>query len=319
VYVDAAGGVFVEALLEEREEAVLVEAFEEKSFHRTASIALECAHVTPLPHSTRMLAPAGPASPALSESIAEARRAWPGLEVDSEGFASHLASKVGDGDGARVRVTDLFLAYACSVREPRAIAQFEATYFDEVEVARRRFDSLPIADDVAQRVRQKLFLNAPPALAGYAGTGDLRAWVRAAVLHMLINIATREARERPTENDFFDAVVDTSADAEAAYLKRACHAEFEESFSLAMSRLEPREKTLLRYAFVDGLSVDQIGAVFQVHRATAARWVAKARERLVSEARADLMTRLQVDEQEASSILRAAMSRMGTTLLRRFG
>jgi RNA polymerase sigma-70 factor (ECF subfamily) len=258
--------------------------------------------------------------PGLAEGLAEARRAWPDVEVADAGFLAHLASKAQGGEVARLRVADLFLAYACAGLDRAAMAHFEATYFDEVDAALRRFDALPITrDDVLQRVRQKLFLDDPPALRGYAGQGDLRAWVRAAVLHMLINIATRETRERPTEVGFFDAVVDTSADAEAMYLKQACHAEFEEAFAAAMSRLEPREKALLRYAFADGLNVDQIGAVFQVHRATAARWVAKARDRLVGETRADLMARLHVDEGEAASILRAALSRMGTTLLRRFG
>jgi len=255
----------------------------------------------------------------LAEGVAEAQTTWPAIRVDEGAFAAHLASKMGDG-AEGLRVSDLFLAYACSQRDPAAIAVFEANYFGEVEAARRRFDALPVTgDDVIQRVRQKLFLDDPPALAGYAGRGDLRGWLRAAVLHMLINIATREARERPTEGGFFDAVVDVGADAEAAYLKQACRAEFEEAFSAALSRLDARDKMLLRYAFADGLNVDQIGAVFRVHRATAARWVQKARDRLVGETRADLMTRLRVDEDEAGSILRAALSRMGTTLLRRLG
>jgi RNA polymerase sigma-70 factor (ECF subfamily) len=136
---------------------------------------------------------------------------------------------------------------------------------------------------------------------------------------MLINIATRETRERPREVAFFDAIVDTSADAEAAYLKEACRAEFEEAFTAALARLAPRDRILLRYAFADGQSVDQIGTIFQVHRATAARWVAKARDQLVDETRAELMRALQIGEGDAASIVRAALSRMGTTLMRRLG
>jgi RNA polymerase sigma-70 factor (ECF subfamily) len=136
------------------------------------------------------------------------------------------------------------------------------------------------------------------------------------VLHMLSNIATRESRERPTENDFFEDVVDATGDAEAAYLKQACRREFQEAFAAAMTRLDAREKTLLRYAFSDRRTVDEIGVVFGVHRATAARWIAKARERLVSETRAELMASLHIDENDAASIVRAALSHLGTTLLR---
>ncbi len=261
---------------------------------------------------------AGASEASLARTIDEARRAWPALVMD-EGFAAHVRAKMESGEGP-LRGGDLFLAYACARRDPAAIAAFEGAYLGELEAARRRFDELPVtADDVLQRVRQKLFLDAPPALLGYAGQGDLRSWVRAAVLHMLINIATRESRERPTDDALFDAVLDASPDAEAAYLKRACHEEFERAFDAAMARLDARERTLLKYAYADGQNVDQIGAIFRVHRATAARWVAQARDRLVAEARADLMARLRVDEGEAASIVRAALSRMGTTLLRRLG
>jgi hypothetical protein len=47
--------------------------------------------------------------------------------------------------------------------------------------------------------------------------------------------------------------------------------------------------------------------------------VAKARERLVDETRAELMRALQIEEADAASIVRAALSRMGATLLRRLG
>jgi hypothetical protein len=48
-------------------------------------------------------------------------------------------------------------------------------------------------------------------------------------------------------------------------------------------------------------------------------WVASARERLVDATRAGLMARLKVGDDEAASIVRAALSRMETPLLRRFG
>jgi RNA polymerase sigma-70 factor (ECF subfamily) len=236
---------------------------------------------------------------------------------------AHLATRLDPGEDfaiavSRLRLPELFLAWACGRRDPAAMAHFEAAFFAEVGAAFRRFDALPLTlDDVRQRVRTLLFLSEPPALAGYSGTGALRGWVRAAVLHFLINVSTREARERPTEAAFFESVVDASPDAEAAYLKEACRAEFEQAFAAAMESLEPRDRALLRYAFADGSSVDQIGAVYGVHRATAARWVAAARDALVERTRAELMARLRVSETEAGSIVRVALSRMGMSLLRR--
>jgi RNA polymerase sigma-70 factor (ECF subfamily) len=259
----------------------------------------------------------------LRARVAEARQQWPQLSVSDDVLVGHLRGLLGDGGVAELeslRVPEVVLACACARHDPAAIAHFERTYFVEVESAARRFDSLPITlDDVKQRVREKLYLHDPPALSTYAGRGDLGGWLRAATLHLLINVATRETRERPTEGFFFEAVVDSTTNAEAAYLKEACRDEFEQAFTGALGKLDARERVLLRYAFADGLSVDQIGAVFGVHRATAARWVAKARDRLVAETRAELMKALQVGEGEAASIVRAALSRMGTTLLRRLG
>jgi RNA polymerase sigma-70 factor (ECF subfamily) len=260
---------------------------------------------------------------AVRDRLADARMAWPGLSISDDAFLDHLAAVLRSDAGGTldaVRVPDLLLACACAARDPVAIDHFERTYFAEVDAAVRRFDSLPLTlDDVRQRVREKLYLHDPPALAAYAGRGDLGAWLRAAVLHLLINVATRETRERPTEVAFFDAVVDTSADIEAAYLKEACRDEFEQAFTAALARLDARERVLLRYAFADGQSVDEIGVIFRVHRATAARWVAKARDRLVEETRAEIMRALRIGEGEAASIVRAALSRMGTTLMRRLG
>lgn len=267
-----------------------------------------------------------PAAIRLRAGLQKARADWPGVDLRDDVFIAHLASKLEVEAGGitvqaldRVRVPELFLACACALRDPTAIARFEDRYFGEITAAWERFKTLPLTlDDVRQRLREKLFLHEPPALAGYAGQGDLGGWLRAVALHLLLNVSTRESRERPVDQEFFDAVMKAAPSSESAYLKQVCKAEFLESFGAAMERLTSREKVLLRYAFADRLSVDEIGAVFRVHRATAARWVAKARQRLVRETRAALMTRLELSERDAASLIRAALSSVGTTLLRRF-
>lgn len=269
---------------------------------------------------------AEPAPSRLRARVSQARAAWRGVKLPDDVFIAHLASKLEVEPSAvtvealdRLRVPELFLACACARQDQVAIAHFENCYFSEIDAAWARFQALPLTlDDVRQRLREKLFLHDPPAVAGYAGQGDLGGWLRAVALHLLVNISTRESRERPTDHEFFEAVMEAASSSESAYLKQACRAEFLESFDAAMGRLPNRDKVLLRYAFADRLTVDQIGAVFRVHRATAARWVAKARIRLVRETRSSLMTRLELSEREAASLVRAALSNVGTTLLRRF-
>jgi RNA polymerase sigma-70 factor (ECF subfamily) len=255
-----------------------------------------------------------------SDLFEQARAAWPGVALTDDDFEAHVATRVGAraNSASAVRMPELFLACACAKGDPTAIAHFESTYFADIEILYRRFDRLPAAlDDVRQRLRGLLFLADPPAVAGYSGAGELRSWLRTTALHLLVNISNREGRERPTDVAFFDAIVDSSPDLETSYLKEACRAEFDEALCASLKSLEPRDRALLRYAFADGATVDQIGAVYRVHRATAARWVAAARDLLVERTRAELMDRLKVSETEAGSIVRAALSRMGGSLLRR--
>jgi RNA polymerase sigma-70 factor, ECF subfamily len=274
----------------------------------------------------------------LRTRLSEARAAWSSTVVSDEAFLDHALEKVQnrkEGQDAAafaqsLRIADLYLAFACGRGDQVAMARFEQLYFSEIDAACRRFDSLPISPaEARQRMREKLFLASPadpdkmsgrpPGLLGYAGHGDLRGWLRAATLHALLNVTTRETREQPTDDRFFEAVIDAGSNAETAYLKGACKSEFESAFRVAIEKLSDRQRSLLRYAFTDGLNVDQIGAIFRVHRATAARWVADARSTLLDETRAELMNRLRISVVDAESIMRAAMSQISGSLLARFG
>lgn len=133
----------------------------------------------------------------------------------------------------------------------------------------------------------------------------------------LLNIAERETREQPTDDRLFDVMLGSDANAEAAYVKLTCRAELEAALATAMSRVDDRARCLLRHAFVDGRNIDEIGAIYGVHRATAARWIAAARAELVDATRADLMRRLGISATDAGSIIAAALSGVGSMLLAR--
>ena len=250
--------------------------------------------------------------------LAAARAQWPAVAVADHVIASHVEQKWTATHFAKLRLPELFLACACAHRDPAAIALFEGAYFSEIDTVVSRFPSLPLTnDDIRQKLRESLYLRDPPALAGFDGRGSLRHWFRAAVLHAVLNVASRENRENPTEAEFFDKVVNPGGTAETAYLKIACGIEFREAFLRALEHLTSRERVLLQYAYSDGMNVDRIGAIFRVHRATTARWISAARDHLVERTHAELATRLALAPDEVSSIVRAALSGIGTTLLRR--
>jgi len=136
---------------------------------------------------------------------------------------------------------------------------------------------------------------------------------------MLINIATREEREVPSEEAFFDALCADEPGPDVALVREACRQQFKAAVLNSMGHLSNRERSLLRYAFADGLSVDEIGAIYRVHRATAARWIQDARSRLVEATLAELASRLHLPEAEIASVVRGALSGIDMSILRYFG
>jgi RNA polymerase sigma-70 factor (ECF subfamily) len=90
--------------------------------------------------------------------------------------------------------------------------------------------------------------------------------------------------------------------------------EFQQAFSAALCGLSARDQTWLRQHVIDGLSIDQLGALYHVHRATAARHLQRIRVAVLAATRERLGSRLQVRPSELDSILRLIRSRLHVTL-----
>jgi len=99
-----------------------------------------------------------------------------------------------------------------------------------------------------------------------------------------------------------------------AALKSRYRDEFRDAFAETAAVLTDRERTLLRYRFLDGLSIDEIGVLYRVHRATVARWLAATRETLFEGTRTRLMSRLAVSDSEVDSVLRLIDSQLDASL-----
>ena len=84
----------------------------------------------------------------------------------------------------------------------------------------------------------------------------------------------------------------------------------------AIALLAPRDRLLLKYHYIDSLSIDRIGAIYDIHRATAARWVAAAREALAVQAQGLLSARLGVTASQLRSIARMVESQLDLSIQR---
>src|SRR6185503_4217647 len=106
------------------------------------------------------------------------------------------------------------------------------------------------------------------------------------------------------------ALPDAPGDAELSQIKRLYRKDFEAAFASAVRALSPRDRTLLRQWFADGVDLDGLSVIHKVHRATAARWLSAARKSLGTQMRKMLVERLQLRPGELDSLMRLLNSQL---------
>jgi RNA polymerase sigma-70 factor, ECF subfamily len=172
--------------------------------------------------------------------------------------------------------------------------------------------------DVTAHLSRVLFVDEPErpaALRAYSARGALDAYLRVIARRELMRVVNLGRREVEIDVDLLDGIMPAS-DPEISILRARYRGDVDKAMRTAVSSLEERDRALLRYAFVDGLNVDEIGSLYDVHRATAARWVAAARERLGTRIRDELAAQLKIDVAEVDSIVRLVQSRIDVSLER---
>ncbi|MDQ3338719.1 MAG: hypothetical protein M4D80_26435 [Myxococcota bacterium] len=260
----------------------------------------------------------------LDETVAAARKAWPQINVDPVAWIRALAALSSNPfEPARplgsIIPEDHYLAFACAGGDAAAIAACNAILVREAGFAAdgtRMHAS--VRDEATQVVREVMFVargDRPPAIADYAGRGALRSWLRVSVSRELVRIAKAQNRAVPLEEHL---VADTGFGDDPALeeLKAKYRAQLADAFRTALTKLPARDRTLLRYQLVDGLTIDEIGSIYKVHRATAARWIAQIRDDLVERTRAMMAEALGVDTAEAASIVRLVQSQLDVSVIR---
>lgn len=265
--------------------------------------------------------------------VAEGRAAWPQLAVEAravvELIGRHATAELAEAALEGLRPADMYLACACAAQLPGALAAFDRDYMREVEVALSRMRiGAPRIADIKQLVRQRLFVgggtvgrpSSPGKIAEYGGRGDLRRWVRSVAVRTCLNDLRKGKRELLVNDDQLIAQHAIAADdPEVEYMKRTYASEFRAAFGDALGQLGAREQTLLRYHHVDGLNIDEIGAIYRIHRVTAFRWLEKAKELLVRSTLETLRARLKLPASELDSVLRMIRSQVHLSLVRQLG
>ena len=261
---------------------------------------------------------------ALEAACDAAQEAWPELAIDRAGYRAFLVERIpSDVDAMRAvalrRHGELYLAFACLRGDRAAMQLFEQRFLAGLAarlVRHRIVDE--IAEETVQQLRVKLFTGARPLLVAYGGTGELAGWLRITALRAAIRLQ-RAASHRTDEEPDAEALADGALDASLQYQRKLYQDEFRAAFAEAVAALTTRERNLLKHAVLYGATADELGALYQVHRATAARWLVAARERLAAETQKRMIARLQIERSEYESILRLIHSQLDLSVARVLG
>jgi RNA polymerase sigma-70 factor (ECF subfamily) len=255
----------------------------------------------------------------LGARIERARRLLPPLAVADEVLESHVARWSAAAGGAPVEVLDLVLSCACAAGDRSALAHFDATYGGDMvgALSTLRVDR-DFIDEVLQAVREKLFVGAAPKILDYAGRGSLRAWLRAVVMRTALNARRRRIAD-PAPSAADDALLDVAAparDPEVAEIVAKYGAAYKQAVHESLAELPPEDRNVLRLSLLEGLGIDAIARIYDVHRATVARRVGRAREAVVEGARRRLGESARLDAAELASITRACRTTLDLSLVR---
>jgi RNA polymerase sigma-70 factor (ECF subfamily) len=244
---------------------------------------------------------------AIDRCVRAGHARW-GVEVNRVRLAAWLADRADSAaDLEGLHGDDLYLACAIGQRDPDALA-----IYDE-ELAPAAAGAARIAgadDDGAERVRAQVKLELGSGrIDRYAGRGDLRGWVRAVAVRTAWRLAA-EGAGALLDEELAGALMD---DAGIAALREQHADELARALADGLEALTSRHRTVLRLAYLDGLSIDVVARTFAVPRATAAGWVAAAREALFEEVLARVEA---VVDAELPAVVRLVQSQVTAGLSR---
>jgi RNA polymerase sigma-70 factor (ECF subfamily) len=254
--------------------------------------------------------------------VEAATRAWPDVKLPVDAFLSRVAHHFSNNDTLlawvhSVRGEDLYLASACASRIPNAIETFDREFLASVPaiLARGGLHKLS-ADDVQQRIRERLFVGASK-IGDYSGRGTLTSWVQVVALRIAIDVA-REQKSHPIAHIADPTALDDAklagTDPELRMIKERYRAPFKQALRAALVALTSEQRNLLRLHFVEGVTLDKLAELFHIHRVTVSRRIAQARDSVFESVRARLQADLGIDRTEFDDLLALLRSRLELSL-----
>ncbi len=241
----------------------------------------------------------------------EGLRKWPDVPLGFDAFARHCAALFGPQGALDEREgADLFLCCACALGESEALRTFEREVVPvaRLAVSRIRKDR-EFVEETLQEVWDKLLFGPGAKVAKYSGLGPLAAWVRVAATRTALDRCRALGVAMARQVELTDALAASEHSAELALARARYGAAFQGALREAVANLSVRERNVLRMHVCAQCNIDEIGRAYDVHRATAARWLDRARKSIVEGVKAGLGARaVKLTESEFISVARGLAS-----------
>jgi RNA polymerase sigma-70 factor (ECF subfamily) len=206
---------------------------------------------------------------------------------------------------------------ACADHDAPAVKELVKRVKAEVPRALRHLgQSTDFGEDISQRLLTKLLVaekNQPAKIATYAARGPLIAWVRAASVRTALN-ALEATRPQLSVSRSIPGPSRGAGDPELALIRRRYGAALKAAVEAALRNLEPDDRNVLRFYFVDSLTVDQIARIRGSHKSTVSRLITRIRKDLLARVEGRLVGELKARPEELSSVLRALVSQLDVSI-----
>lgn len=240
--------------------------------------------------------------------------AWPQFVVDWSIFCEHCEGMPWEHSELDIRpyAADVYLCCACWKGDRVAMEILAREGASVAESAIRRVNHDPeFVRETLQVLWDELLFGAHPKIGRYAGRGPLRAWLRVVATRTAIDRCRALRVEAVQHVELLDELATDGRDPEAQIFKRRYAAPFERALKAAVAELSTKDRALLRLHVEERCSIDDLGRAYGVHRATAARWLERARRQVFESVRARLSLGARtMTETELESVARLVRSEL---------
>jgi RNA polymerase sigma-70 factor, ECF subfamily len=257
----------------------------------------------------------------LAELVARGREPWSEValaEADFMAFLGRCLPEDAAPELAALRGDELWLVCAYGRGVPGASEALEAHYLEREAAALSRLGAPPVMiEDILQEIRRRLveMQTQTADQRAYAGRGSLGGWLRVAAVRAMHRRRERGRRELLVGTEPA-LLASPDHEPETALLLETHKVELTAAFQEALASLPQRDRNVLRYHFVEGLNIDQIGELHRVDRSTAARWIRRACEALSARTRDAFRARITISEHSFQRIVGLLASQIGVELAR---